>query len=150
MHMQDKRKFDYDAKGRTIIDGSKTLTLEAKWWAIEEMMKLYAEDELPDKIYDKIYDERWEIEKQIAAWKPNNCNDILVILRMTRKAYANAWGPAHHEEHPCPTGQNILSALDNVIAALEGKAIVTKHEQFLLSEIQKAAQEDDAGKGEAA
>lgn len=136
---EDTRKFDYDSNGRTIINGSKALTLEAKWWAIEEMMKLYAENELPDNFYEKIFDERWEIEKKIAAWKPANCNDILVILRMTRKAYANAWGPTDDKKHPCPTGQNILSALDNVIAALEGKEIITKHEQHLLSQIQQAA-----------
>lgn len=135
---EDTRKFDYDAKGRTIINNSQTETMEAKWWAIEEMMKLYAEDELPDKIYDKIFDERWEIEKKVAAWKPENCNDILVILRMTRKAYASAWGPTNHPEHPCPTGQNILSALDNVIAALEGKEIISTHEHSLLLQIQKA------------
>lgn len=121
--MEDKRRFDYDARGRTIINGSKTLTMEAKWWAIEEMIKLYAEDELPDKIYDKLFDERWEIEKEIAALKPQNSTDIVTILRMTRKAYDTAWGPAHDTENPCPTGQNILSAMDNVIAALEEREI---------------------------
>lgn len=139
MNKTDTRTFDYDPNGRTIIDGSKALTLEAKWWAIEEMIKLYAEDELIDNIYHKIFDERWEIEKTIAAWKPKNCTDILVILRMTRKSYESAWGPTNHPEHPCPTGQNILSALDNVIAALEGKEIIGKHEHSLISQMHKTA-----------
>lgn len=117
--------------------------LEQKWLALEQILAVFDEDELPDNIYEKLYKDRNKIEDTIPHLKPRTPGEIAAQLRIARSIYRKTWGPRKGEDR-CPITENISNTLEVVIEMME--KIEQESKQILLVNNTETTQSEIEGR----